>query len=262
MDLKLSHSAMQLYQQCPRKYYYQRVEKWAPRTEALALIRGSAIHSALDHFFKTKNKKEAHDLAQDVVASKEIMPQEREAIIPIITTTLEMYFQDQEIDEMQVLQSEVELRRPLVPGAYYMGKIDTIVSFRGIEFLRETKTTTQVSSNWEQKYSLDNQTLGYLWLLEGKIPGIILDLIRIPDGKKTKYPEFVRSSYFPHPSLLQEWENERKALATLILHDVTFPKNTSACFDYNRACDFFPFCSKSISEKEMPNFFTKREISS
>ena len=260
--LKLSHSSLQLFQTCPKKYYYQRIEKWASRISALPLARGKAIHEALDHFYKTKSTEEATEKAIASITQEALLPQEKEAITPIVKDTLALYFQDQEIYDFQVIDSEIDKSKQLTEDVVYVGKIDTIVNFRGMEFLRETKTTTQIASQWEQKYSLDNQTLGYLWLLDGKVPGIILDLIRIPDGKKTKYPEFVRSSYFPHPHLLAEWEEERTGLAKVIQAatrgEIPFAKNTASCFDYNRACGFFPFCSKSLSESELPNLFTKR----
>ncbi len=45
-----SPSSINVYKQCPRKYYYQYVLK-LPTKKSIHLIRGSVVHSVLEHFF-------------------------------------------------------------------------------------------------------------------------------------------------------------------------------------------------------------------
>lgn len=46
-----SPSSINTYKQCPRKYYYQYILKLPTKTN-IHLVRGKAIHSVLEHFFK------------------------------------------------------------------------------------------------------------------------------------------------------------------------------------------------------------------
>jgi ATP-dependent helicase/DNAse subunit B len=45
-----SPSSMGTYKQCPRKYYYQYIEK-LPTSDSIHTVRGKAVHSALEDFF-------------------------------------------------------------------------------------------------------------------------------------------------------------------------------------------------------------------
>ena len=46
-----SPSSILTYKQCPRKFYYQYVEK-LPTKKSFALVRGSIVHSVIEDFFK------------------------------------------------------------------------------------------------------------------------------------------------------------------------------------------------------------------
>lgn len=56
-----SPSSINTFRQCPRKYYYQYIEK-LPTGTSIHLIRGSVVHSALEDFFDA-------DLADEVAQS-------------------------------------------------------------------------------------------------------------------------------------------------------------------------------------------------
>jgi len=52
IDIRLqSPSSINAYKQCPRKYYYNYIEKM-PTTPSIYLIRGKIVHSVLEDFFK------------------------------------------------------------------------------------------------------------------------------------------------------------------------------------------------------------------
>lgn len=54
MTLKrLSPSSINLYKQCPRKFFYQYIMK-LPTKGSIHLVRGSAVHDALEKFFELK----------------------------------------------------------------------------------------------------------------------------------------------------------------------------------------------------------------
>ncbi len=45
-----SSSSINLYKQCPRKYYYKYIQK-IPEPPSIHCVRGNIVHSALEHFF-------------------------------------------------------------------------------------------------------------------------------------------------------------------------------------------------------------------
>ena len=54
-----SPSSILTYKQCPRKFYYQYVEK-LPTKKSFALVRGSIVHSVIEDFFKINIEKVSH----------------------------------------------------------------------------------------------------------------------------------------------------------------------------------------------------------
>ncbi|MGM5484161.1 MAG: RecB family exonuclease [Nanobdellota archaeon] len=51
MKRKQSASSINMYKQCPRKYYYRYILKM-PDPPTIHTVRGNIVHSALEHFFK------------------------------------------------------------------------------------------------------------------------------------------------------------------------------------------------------------------
>ncbi|MBI2107330.1 PD-(D/E)XK nuclease family protein [Candidatus Woesearchaeota archaeon] len=54
-----SPSSILTYKQCPRKFYYQYVER-LPTKKSFALVRGSIVHSVIESFFKIDIEKVSH----------------------------------------------------------------------------------------------------------------------------------------------------------------------------------------------------------
>lgn len=56
--VKLSHSAMNMYADCPRSYYFRYVEKLVSKSKGSALYFGIAVDKALEHMLQNKDKGE------------------------------------------------------------------------------------------------------------------------------------------------------------------------------------------------------------
>src|SRR3989338_3540465 len=60
----LSPSSINLYNQCPRKYYYSYIEK-LPTKPNIYLVRGKIVHSILEEFFNLGTELFEEDMYED-----------------------------------------------------------------------------------------------------------------------------------------------------------------------------------------------------
>lgn len=66
-----SSSSINLYKQCPRKYYYKYIMK-LPEPSNIHAVRGNIVHSVLEHFFKIKIKNE-NNYKKDLLKSADFL---------------------------------------------------------------------------------------------------------------------------------------------------------------------------------------------
>ena len=63
-----SHSQINLYQTCPRKYAYQYIDKMKVESDSLHLVLGSAVHSGLEWLYEQVRNHQVPSL-EDVLHS-------------------------------------------------------------------------------------------------------------------------------------------------------------------------------------------------
>ena len=56
-NLTHSFSAIKMYENCPKRYYHQRITKEVKDTGSDATIYGERVHEALEHRLKDKTKR-------------------------------------------------------------------------------------------------------------------------------------------------------------------------------------------------------------
>jgi hypothetical protein len=210
----------------------------------------------------------AYNTAVDKLQKYRLLPDEEEFHRLLFKYVMDGYVTKYPSEpDWDILFIEVPLAHRLsLCQKWHIGVADVVVRMHGGIWLVETKHSTMIPSDWEKKYELDNQTLGYCWhLRRAGIPvvGVMLNFIRYPDGRKTKYPEFLRSTYEVKDHLLLEWEEEQE----VVMEEITgkweqavaaWPKNTKACFDWNRSCEYLQVCKGSISPAEVEKSFVHR----
>ncbi len=277
MDFR--YSSLSTYYSCQKKYYYQWILKYRRIAAESALIRGGAIHDMLDVWQKTKDINLAMEAAKEYITKTDLFAEEKSLLVSQAVETMRVYQEGMNDIKYTVVSTEVEFifdmpsldeKRSNKLAMHLDGIILLSLGGNDILFLLENKTTKMIPSNWEQKYNMDNQALGYLWGLKHQtlnidwrnVRGMVLNLIRVPMmDSRSKYGELVRSVYFPLEELITEWYMETVRTILEIERKTTegtysnFPKNTAACFDYNKPCQYLGLCNKTIGEKEVPFLF-------
>lgn len=60
--IKLSHSSVTKYVECPKSYFYHYVKGYRPKVQSSALLFGTAIDKATEHYLLSKDKKASQQL--------------------------------------------------------------------------------------------------------------------------------------------------------------------------------------------------------
>jgi hypothetical protein len=135
---------------------------------------------------------------------------------------------------------------------YYTGTTDAVVSWRGMIWLLEHKTTSIFSDMYLDKFRLDTQPRQYLLGITrstGVRPkGFLLNVIRKPNknaSDPTRPTGFIREPYLVEDRELQEAEDGLRRIATNYeeaFRTKDIYKNTDSCTSYNRKCYYFNSC--------------------
>lgn len=151
---------------------------------------------------------------------------------------------------------------------YYHGFIDLLISRRGLLYVMDFKSTSQLGpSYWDDKKAIA-QPKGYAWALEQllgvKVHGYLIRAIRtipppkyVTDGTASKKGEFKKISDWWDESLseqsyelgegeLSEWkENAIAQVKQFFYHHSQgiYPQNKSMCIAKYGKCQYFEVCS-------------------
>lgn len=166
---------------------------------------------------------------------------------------------------LEVLEIEKAFSVPLDPDRedlWYVGKIDKVVRFRGRVLAIEHKTTTQYSkttkfrNSFVESFSPNSQVDGYQYCLHVKYPegtgGVWVDaaLVHKTDEGFTFIPVERQKQHLDswlwevqywiaQVQLQKEWLAEVQPSHRYM---TAFPKNTNACFDFGRSCEYLGLC--------------------
>lgn len=166
---------------------------------------------------------------------------------------------------LKVLTVEKAFSVPLDPSRddlWYVGKIDKVVDFRQKILAIEHKTTTQYSKgakfrgSFLESFSPNSQVDGYQYCLHVTYPdrvgGVWVDaaLVHRSDEGYTFIPVERQKQHLDswlwevqywiaQVQLQKEWLSEVQPSHRYMS---AFPKNTNACFDFGRACEYLGAC--------------------
>lgn len=249
----LDHSAMAMYSLCKRKFYYTYTLGLTTKTKAMPLVRGGAIHKGLAEWYTNFNE------ARAVTAAKEAYTLD-EPIKPTVEDVLVGYARTYPEDDFTVKYVEVPMAMPM-GDFWYIGEADLIVNYRGDDIIIEHKTTSTAPVGWESRFKIDHQTIGYVALAQAmglNVSGIVLNLIRT-----TKNIEYQRAPFFPSQDLIDEWYEDTLQVANDIYNRKDnyerCHKNTDACYNWNRACQFMEPCVSAGDYRSYFDFYAYRD---
>jgi hypothetical protein len=273
---------------CPRLYQYTMLEGWSPKSESIHLAFGSAYHSALESYARSRANGVSHeDSIHDVIAeilrttadwvmdlsTKAGKYKNRATLISLVLDYLDYFVDDPtETYIMSDGRPAVELSfrfeldwgpegyqviEPYGMGQPYIlcGHLDRVVTFNDQLFVMDHKTTTSAPGDYYfNQYEPNNQmtlyTLAGQVVLNAPIRGVIISAAQILLEKEHR---FVRGFTYRTQDQLDEW------LLDLHLHLNSaeafaeagyWPMNDTACDKFG-GCKFRGVCSKSPEVREM-----------
>jgi hypothetical protein len=206
---------MQIFRDCPRKYYWKFVENLEADRPAMNLEVGSATHEGLAHLGS------GTDLPAAIIAAKERfrrdLPKRR------LPGDDEMYAEGEELVEKLLIHyvefwgDQGKMFRPLgneVAGTVEVGegtgiflrfRTDKFVHAFGGLWIVDHKTAAKMDMREMMKYQMDLQMTAYIYgaskLLKTRVQGVIVDFL-----VKTKVPQFNREAFERTDAELREFE--------------------------------------------------------
>lgn len=288
----INGSSASVFQQCRQKAWNWRELRLQSKREAEPLTIGSAFHAGQAALYKGASLSEASQLVSDTyyeeMGPQMILPEEQKLVsqnIRFAQNSIAEHAKHWKGDPMEVLMPEVKFRIALpstehhcffmhrrlyahepesysrIEGCedkrcyiphYYTGTTDAVVSWKGMVWLLEHKTSAIFSDLFLDRFRLDTQPRQYLlgiWKSTGVRPrGFLLNVIRKPrkDSSDPTMPTgFIREPYLVSDRELVEAEDGLRRLATnyeLAFRTKDIYKNTDSCTSYNRRCYYFNSC--------------------
>lgn len=246
-NLVFDNSMLVLYKSCPRKYYYRCVEHLCPKIPvSVHILFGQAFHKALDVWYTEHDVKLSVEefvsefQAYDGLHETKTLRKGTEAIIK--------YVEKYKNEPLKVIQ--VEMGFTIELGKYiYVGRIDAVAEGTGVLegiYIIDHKTTSKKNSVLvDPNHQIDGYIYGENQISGKPVAGAILNNIVILKNSVTPYRQFTKRS----ASDIHNWINTTLAWMDRISSDKDFPKNTSACKDFNHLCDYIILCKNDRDEE-------------
>jgi len=260
------NSTISCFQTCRRKYYYQYVRHLQPAMKSAPLIFGTAIHDALDCYYKNKDKDVGIIEAVKLFKSSYSTPEgESLRTVENGVKMLTWYSIKYKGEPFTVYGKPEEGFVFFIGELLYGGRLDLPVEWDGQLWIMEHKTTTRLGASYFNQYELDKQITGYIIALEEysgrKCSGAIINVLEPwKDVKrvsaKTKKPEdhFLRKPISKSEDLKQRFRYNVQAIVRDILWceqhgEFQEAEKKEACFYYNRDCPFLQLCQYGENER-------------
>ena len=270
------NSTISCFQTCRRKYHFQYVMHLRPKVKGTPLIFGSAIHDALDHYYK------GEDRAISAVEAVELFKKDYSTPEGDSLRTVEngvkmlvWYFTKYKHEPFTVHGKPEEGFVFPIGDILYGGRLDLPVRWDGQLWIMEHKTTTRLGAGYFDQFELDKQITGYIVALEEysgeKCAGAIINVLepwkevkRVT--AKTKQPEdhFLRKPL----TRSQELKDRFKYNVQAIVRDIKWCQDNDefqeaekkeACYYYNRNCPFLQLCQYGVNDRVIARDYVVEE---
>lgn len=275
---------MNLYQCCPRKFYFRYLKGWRNQFTAEPLVKGSAFHEGKATFYLTKNRKKAIDIAVGIIeeSKKELASEETyfriKEQVPILLTHWFDAFGDYDLKNYDVVAVEKELKVPLEGSDFVMTiRPDTILRSKAEKyvFIMETKTSGFSHRITNEAVYFGDQATSYVWGVRkvmgldvyGVIPDIAYWNSKAKDQSNIQMirgdvifrdEERCRNFEIQVKQILTDISQRAEAYKRRVNPWALFPRNSHYCLSFSTPCDFSEICHKDCEKmKKAPDGFMK-----
>lgn len=249
--IRLSHSSIATFLDCPERYYLRYKDGWRNTTPNASLIFGSAVHKALEHYFRNGinpvvafiqewGKNETKEMYYSARDNWETLNEKGRNLLTLFLSDYAHRFTD-------VVETEGELRVEIEEGLGILGYYDLLCSVDGVPSIVDFKTAAQrydprtVETSDQltlylalaRRLKMEPKQVVFVVLVKNKKP-----VIQILVGKR-KVKDTV--------GIIRR----AKTVRDLIVAGVRY-KNCGRCLDYG-GCDMYPVCYNDAKriEKEL-----------
>jgi len=284
IEISLDASQLDLFEICPRKWFYSSVLNLVPNHSHRAFDIGSYYHEVLAHYYSTSPHSNRWQSTVDYAAQSTLFDKynirdsdERKFHRKRLIEYFNRYeYEDQEIEVIGVEQGFSWLLYEDAERRYILeGKIDLVCNIprQGLTVM-DHKTQSRKDDRWEFNHQVCN------YLCATKANNFIYNYIGLqnslpPDGMR-------RCPYQPHEGMLEQWKKEvkmtfdrmyeykektAKKLANVVYYqgieraesiadlveEQEYPRQRSACdFSKYGLCQFHKLCSVPDDSKWVP----------
>lgn len=293
-ELRLSHSTMQTYQSCPRKFEFSKLYNNPKYEESTATRCGTALHEGFQTYLIERNVDSA--IWKMMLAypwEHGISPMKDRSAESCYATLIEMidkfdanryelaYIQDSNGNNIPCVEVPFRIdfkgHRLLVKDAqgniakecpvYYVGYMDLVVYDKELgEFLViDIKTTTDKSEDQSAKFAFSNQCTPYSLVID-KILGLPKGSLKVGyfvAGISSSEPKAQMFTFYKSEDDLKDWAVDMEVSLMNIETNTAnayFPRcGGASCVAYGRRCKYFDLCHSRDNDYIMRSLFYEGE---
>lgn len=206
--LSITHSSVECFRTCHRKYFYEYEQCIKPKDTPWALLDGKALHLALELLYRGRlpdigrgqncrswgTFEGLEPIIQHLYEVERPKEEDESEIVrhkSIVWSMVKGYVKAYRADEFTSFKPEVEGQTPIGEGATLFFKADAIVTTCVATYLFETKTTSASDmAKFLEALGLDDQPDTYLYgfrKLDIPAVGVIYNVIRKPKLKQSNF---------------------------------------------------------------------------
>ena len=255
------YTAINTFQNCRKKYYYQMIRHLQTKTKSPALLFGGAIHDALDVYYTSGLDNAIKVFGETYIETEGDELRTLENGIKLLTHYSEVYANE----PFKVLgKPEAGFVFP-IGDFLWGGRMDLPVEWGGDLWIVEHKTTSSLRSNFFRQFALDKQITSYICAAENftgrKCMGCIVNAmepwkeLKRPTAK-SKRPEdhFVRDPITRSENLKERFKLNIQRLVRDIRWCVDNnewyeAESKETCFSYNYDCPYKQLCLYGEDER-------------
>ena len=283
-DLIVTHSGLECFAACKRKYQLRYIDGLVPVEKNAALEFGTAIHECLAVYLgnimkhqQTETECDSWETLQAIhekANELDLSPIDRAKLDGLMCGYLQKWH-DTDASKFDVIDIEHEFSNwDICDGVKFVGKADGILRCKadGSYFILEHKTASIVDDDYVAQKEIDAQTLAYAVCISEEIghpiKGAIHDLItkqKIRQKKGESEEDFcarlrddVTGDNFRRVVVeftdekLSAFRQELADKCSDLLHCKSYYKCTGNCLGRFGACEYLPLCGgKGISIDEL-----------
>lgn len=261
---------------CLRRLYYEKLIGLRKRGVQIPLIFGSALHEAVEFFYRNNNTLSRADLEMGAVMAfvkswevhNVVGDKKRNLDTGVLTVRNYVNTYKYDSDVYQIADIECEQWLSMDNGTRLLAKIDRVLMNDNIIRVVDTKHTTfPLTDFFFKKFENDSQTSLY-WLviqsLLGRCDDIQIDAICVPPAVKDPSTSFNRRCFYRTDLQLSDAITSYTATTNYIMDSLAKPKeqwpklfycNTSECDKFG-GCKFLDLCKHGFDHPCFTQEFT------